>query len=81
MGKLERQFAANPDLDIFSSPLLQTSIKGEQIIDCFPIAPLNHGQSIQFDIPASYVQMTDPMFKLYVQTKITQPDGKALAVV
>lgn len=44
--KLKKKIAANPDLDIFSLPLIQTSIIGEQVLDIYAIAPMTRGQSI-----------------------------------
>lgn len=79
MGRrFEKEIAANPDLDIFSLPLIQTSIIGEQVIDVYPIAPVTKGQAIQFDTPATYSQMTDPNITIYVEVKIINADGTKL---
>jgi len=78
MSRKLRDIIANPDLDIFSSPILQTSIVGELLLDVFPITPVLPSQPIQFDVPATFLQMTDPNFIINVAVKITNTDGSNL---
>lgn len=51
---VQQQITALPELDIFSTNLLQTSVVGDQAIIFYPIAPLQDGQIITFDVPESY---------------------------
>jgi len=66
---------SNSALDVFSSPLIQTNVVGEQILDLHPITPIVQGQTVQFDVPPSFTQMTDPNMLLNVAVKIKNADG------
>lgn len=54
------------------------SIVGESEVEFYPINPLVSGDPIQFDIPESYTQFTDPGIFLKVNAKLTEADGTVL---
>lgn len=58
---------------------LQASITGENEVEYFPIGPMVSGEPVQFDVPESFTQLTDPHFLLNITAKIAQADGAALA--
>jgi hypothetical protein len=75
-----RQRVIQPnDLDVFSTLPVQTSIIGDETIEYFPINPITATGPIQFDVPASYSQLMDPAFMIYVTAKVTKADGNAIA--
>lgn len=51
---------------------------GEREIEFFPTGPIISGEPIQFDIPESTTQMTDPSFLLKITCKIVEGDGSDL---
>jgi len=57
---------------------LETSILGEVEQEFHPINPLVFLEPIQFEIPETYQQLTDPSFLLKISCKITEADGSVL---
>lgn len=55
-----------------------SSFTGEHETEYYPITPLTAGESIQFDIPESTTQLTDPNFFLKIKAKIVEGDGTVL---
>lgn len=67
-----------PEMDIFSTPNIESAITGETETEYFPLNPVLEGYPIQFDIPETYTQFTDPHFLIKVRVKILKSDGKEL---
>lgn len=67
-----------PSFDFFTDSEIQSSIVGEQEIEFYPINPIIYGEPIQFDIPETLTQLTDPNFLLKVKAKIVEKDGADL---
>lgn len=78
MSNIKQELSVNPELDIFSSNLINTSIISDQYIDYYPISPLVDDSVIQFDIPESYSTMLDPCMLLKLKIKITNATGGKL---
>lgn len=57
---------------------MNPAITGETKIDFYPMNPLIEDQPIQFEIPATSTQFTDPKFLLKVNAKIIKEDGTIL---
>ena len=69
------------ELDLFSVPPTQTSIKQGSWIEYHPLTTVADGSPIEFDVGASgedYIDFANTM--LYVKAKITRADGTNLAV-
>lgn len=58
--------------------LSPSNIVGFQEVEFYPISPLSAGDPIQFDIPETLTQLTDPNFFLKITVKITEGDGTPL---
>lgn len=71
-------FTSPPDMELFNSQSIQTSITGEQVLEIYPLNPITNDQPIQFDVPSTHTQLTDPNFLLLIDAKITQDDGSNL---
>lgn len=67
-----------PEMNLFKSPLIQTSITGDQVLEVYPLNPITKNQPIQFDIPPTYTQLTDPNVLLIIEANVTQDDGTNL---
>lgn len=80
-GEIVAAMETPVDLDIFSPSFIQTAIKGEQIIEFFPISPLINTirqQVIQFDVPETFGMFTDPAMLLVIKAQIKGTDGSTL---
>ena len=67
------------ELDLFSVPPTQTSMESGNWIEYHPLTAVADGSPIEFEIGGSgedYIDFGNSM--LYVQAKITQPDGNDL---
>ena len=58
---------------------METKNLSEQVIEFHPSVPYTHDGQVQFDIPESFTQMTDPNLMLYVKLKVTKGTGENLA--
>ena len=68
------------ELDLFSVPPTQTSMENGNWIEYHPLTSVMDGSPIEFEIGGSgedYIDFGNSM--LYVQAKIIQPNGNALA--
>ena len=67
------------ELDIFTVPPTQTSIETGNWVEYNPIATIDDGSSIEFNVSGSGQDYLDPAnTQLYVKARITRADGTAI---
>ena len=68
------------ELDLFTVPPTQTSVEKGQWVEYHPISSITDGGPIEFFVPGSGDEYTDPsQTQLYVKAQIVRGDGSAIA--
>ena len=72
--------AYNTHLELFTHPMIDTSIYKKEYVSFRPISPLSKGSPIRFSIPGTSVDYKDlPKTRSFIRCKIIKSDGSAIS--